>query len=160
MFFKKKKEEAAPEAAKIGRAAKTGGRTARCPRCHVPLEQHTVTTDVQRRKVEVDVCYKGCGGVWIQAEDMKADTRRNLLLDEELLTLNLPKRMNVRYDAPARCPDCAVVMEREDWRGMGLFIDVCGECKGRWFDGGEIGPVYEVLLQEHHGLKRKQPGEG
>lgn len=147
MFFKpkpKKEEEKA--------------KTKRCPRCHTPLRQHFITSDVQRKRIEIDACHPGgCGGVWLQAEDFKADNRRPLLLDEELLDLNLSGKTNTKDHLPTRCPECKVIMEKHDWRESGLMIDICPECKGRWYDGNEIRPIYEVMLREHHRLDRKKP---
>lgn len=150
-FLKKAQEEKAAKAAKAAERARP-----KCPRCHVALNQHNITTDVESKTVEVDVCHpKGCGGVWLQEKDFKADTKKSLLLDEELLDLNLPHKLNVRYDTPARCPDCKVVMKRVKWRDTDIVIDKCEQCNGRWFDGGEIHPIYEILLRDRHNLHRK-----
>ncbi|MEB3328034.1 MAG: zf-TFIIB domain-containing protein [Candidatus Sericytochromatia bacterium] len=118
-----------------------------CPRCRIPLRTHTITTDVERWEVEVDVCSTSCGGIWLQAHDFEADSRANLLMDLELVALNQPKRqLNARaQEGSATCPDCKIPMTRYNWNNQGLFIDNCKRCKGRWFDGGEIRGIYEIL---------------
>lgn len=120
-----------------------------CPRCRIPLKTHTITTDVEKWEVEVDACSTSCGGIWLQDHDFEADSRANLLLDLEVVNLNRPKKiLDARVtDAPATCPDCKVKMERFNWNNQGLFIDTCKRCKGRWFDGGEVRGIYEILKQ-------------
>jgi Zn-finger nucleic acid-binding protein len=122
-----------------------------CPRCRIPLKTHSITTDVEKWEVEIDVCSTSCGGVWLQEHDFEADTRANILLDLEVVNLNRPKKiLDARQtDAPATCPDCKVKMERFNWNNTGLFIDTCSRCKGRWFDGGEVRGIYEVLKQRY-----------
>ena len=118
-----------------------------CPRCRIPLKTHTITTDVEKWEVEVDVCSTSCGGVWLQDHDFHADARANLLLDLELVVLNVPKRqLDSRLsDSPANCPDCKQQMARYNWNNKDVYIDNCKRCKGRWFDGGEIRGIYEIL---------------
>ncbi len=118
-----------------------------CPRCRIPLKTHTITTDVEKWQVEVDVCSNSCGGIWLQDHDFNADARANILLDLELVVLNQPKRtIDARLsDGPANCPDCKVAMTRYNWNNKDIYIDNCKRCKGRWFDGGEIRGIYEIL---------------
>lgn len=118
-----------------------------CPRCRIPLKTHQITTDVEKWEIDVDVCSNSCGGIWLQDHDFNADSRANLLLDLELVVLNVPKRQidSRLTDSAANCPDCKIPMTRYNWNNQDVYIDNCKKCKGRWFDGGEIRGIYEIL---------------
>ncbi|MEB3198322.1 MAG: zf-TFIIB domain-containing protein [Candidatus Sericytochromatia bacterium] len=118
-----------------------------CPRCRIPLKTHTITTDVEKWQVEVDVCSNRCGGVWLEAHDFEADRRANILLDLEVVQLNTPKQSLPpgSTEGPATCPACKVPLERFNWNNQGIMIDTCKRCKGRWFDGGEVRTIYNIL---------------
>lgn len=121
-----------------------------CPRCRIPLKTHGITTDVEKWEIDVDVCSNSCGGIWLQDHDFNADSRANLLLDLELVVLNVPKRqIDARLtDSAATCPDCKIPMTRYNWNNKDVYIDNCKKCKGRWFDGGEIRGIYEILKSQ------------
>jgi Zn-finger nucleic acid-binding protein len=111
-----------------------------CPRCQVPLQSHTITTDAEGWEIEIDVCSDSCGGLWLEAHDFEADSKAKLFLDEELLALNKPRR-KVNTDRELRCPECKAEMSRFDWNNEGIHLDFCPHCEGRWVDGGEIGRI-------------------
>lgn len=119
-----------------------------CPRCRVPLETHTITTDAEAWQVEVDVCAASCGGIWLEAHDFEIDPQAKLLLDQELAALNKPRKANVNTKAPADCPTCRVAMHRYDWNNEGIHLDACPMCRGRWLDGGEVRTIHKQWDQE------------
>jgi Zn-finger nucleic acid-binding protein len=119
-----------------------------CPRCNVSLKSHTITTDVDGWEVEVDACQDSCGGLWLEAHDFDADPKAKLLLDQELLSLNVPRKKNINTQAPADCPACRIAMHRFDWNNEGIHVDTCPMCKGRWLDGGEMQRVQATWNQE------------
>ena len=119
-----------------------------CPRCAVPLTAHTITTDAEAWELEVDVCADSCGGLWLEAHDFEIDPQAKLLLDQELLGLNKPRRKAVNTKAPADCPACRVAMQRYDWNNEGIHLDTCPMCKGRWLDGGEVRAIHDQWEQE------------
>ena len=119
-----------------------------CPRCAVPLQAHTITTDTEAWQVEVDVCAESCGGLWLESHDFEIDPRAKLLLDQELLSLNKPRRKAVNTKAPADCPACRVPMRRFDWNNEGIHLDSCPMCQGRWLDGGEVRSIHEEWDRE------------
>jgi Zn-finger nucleic acid-binding protein len=119
-----------------------------CPRCSVPLKAHTITTDGEAWQVELDVCMDSCGGLWLEAHDFEVDPQAKLLLDQEVASLNIPRKKAVNTKAPADCPACRVPMNRYDWNNEGIHLDSCPMCQGRWLDGGEVRTIHDQWDKE------------
>jgi Zn-finger nucleic acid-binding protein len=119
-----------------------------CPRCNVALQTHTITTDAEAWKVEIEACVDSCGGLWIEDADFEADAQAKLLLDAELVGLNKPRKKAINTKAPADCPACRVAMHRFNWNNEGIFLDSCPMCKGRWIDGGEVNTIRDQWESE------------
>jgi Zn-finger nucleic acid-binding protein len=119
-----------------------------CPRCSVPLKAHTITTDGEAWQVELDVCMDSCGGLWLEAHDFEVDPQAKLLLDQEVASLNIPRKKAINTKAPADCPACRVPMNRYDWNNEGIHLDSCPMCQGRWLDGGEVRTIHDQWDKE------------
>ena len=121
-----------------------------CPRCAKALSRELVTTAAENWEVEVDVCRPGCGGLWLDDHDFSADAHADLLLNQQLLLLNAPGKTATRPPGAAKCPACAVPFQRWDWHKTGIILDRCKQCKGLWFDGGELRQVQQHIGRVRH----------
>lgn len=118
---------------------------ATCPRCDREMRSHLITTDVEKWEVEVDACTEGCGGIWLQQWDFEADGKAKLLHDSEVLELNRRKKPYEESGRPLMCPDGCGRMSAYQWAGTDLELNHCPKCRGRWFDGGEVGTMKAAL---------------
>ena len=106
-----------------------------CPKCgrETVLENRTIGDD--DRKVEVDLC-RSCRGVWLDRGEVSALRGLGELLPRR--SSNIAWRRDLQKGA---CPACAERPELERV-GVGSFgVDLCPQCGGLWFDGGELGPM-------------------
>lgn len=130
--------------APVTRAAAQPTRTSNaCPRCRERLR----TVPVGQHKVKG--C-KSCGGIWIGeghcAELLRTHPKRLTALDGKFLNF-----IGHGWDRVATkvCPDCDDKPElRETKLAMagGVPIDVCGGCRGVWYDDGEL-PIVVTAAQ-------------
>lgn len=118
----------------------------RCPACQTqPLD--AVTDDTSG--LEVDTCPQ-CLGVWFDAAEL-AEFYRSPELIKRLTPLgggSVHHTYEISTKARA-CPRCRQAMDRP-YVG-GIAIDVCRECRGIWFDHGELQKITEI--HKTRGLK-------
>jgi len=106
-----------------------------CPRCRAALLLRRVTVD--GRPVLVDVCARGCGGVWLDESDLRSglDTSDDLI---DVVPASPPVPVTDR-DAPVLCPICQGATERFRWNYQShVLLDRCTAGHGTWIDGGEV----------------------
>jgi Zn-finger nucleic acid-binding protein len=106
--------------------------------------------------VIVDLCVEGCGGVWLDADDMRHGRDLREALDDHLQG---PSRVSpsivVDRAAPADCPVCGERMRRYRWNYTSrVVLDQCPKGHGSWLDGGELAE-----MQEAHDLEVLDPQE-
>jgi Zn-finger nucleic acid-binding protein len=111
-----------------------------CPRCRVDLQPKTVITDGEWGLVTIDACGQ-CGGIWVDAEDQKADAKVNILYDQQLVDLQANPPQRPETDGEIGCPGCGSEMLRFDWNNRQLYLDRCLSCKGYWLDAGEAARI-------------------
>ncbi len=106
----------------------------KCPACGNVLEAMTIG------ETTVDVCKKGCGGVWfdrfeLQRMDEQAEPAGDLLLQTERDPSIVVDRQERRT-----CPHCnGVVMMRHYFSPKAeVQVDECPGCAGLWLDYGEL----------------------
>lgn len=126
-----------------------------CPRCKTTLEQ--VYT---RRGVMVDVCPKG-HGVWLDGGELFFFVKKPREV-EKLLAGGL-----IGGDAPPLpCPRCVDAAMDNGRLGVGgPLLDMCGKCRGLWFDRDELRQLnkalgadfdpYREILEDRSGGARK-----
>ena len=114
-----------------------------CPACSgglIPVE----VSNHYGSPIELDTCLE-CQGFWLDRGETKglaykATTKLEGAAD--LDEVRSAPRSDVRM-----CPRCGVAL-REVSGGVlpeGIHVDVCGECRGRWFDRGELLVVKSAL---------------
>ncbi len=115
-----------------------------CPRCQSSLEK------MQNKNVEIDVCYKGCGGIWFdQYEFKKMDEKHEA--DEEFLkqlaqSSNNPTDLTVKV----HCLHCEAqpMMRRFFSVKSNVELDECPGCASIWLDAGELTHIYSTFATE------------
>ena len=118
-------------------------RTLNCPRCRTPLETRPVAT--ASGPVVVDVCTTGCGGVWLDSDDMSA----GLDVTDDLQALTVAPTRTPDTSLPVNCPICDTVMVRYRWNYTSpVVLDQCEGGHGTWVDGGEVQAMEEFEEQD------------
>lgn len=101
-----------------------------CPRCYEPMDIRTL--EVTGRDIEFDICFI-CDGIFLDEGEMRKVTR-NKPLEKWLV-----EYMGVEDDSELVCPRCGSTMNEEEVQGV--KVDICLQCKGIWFDGGELEEI-------------------
>src|SRR5688572_13605723 len=107
--------------------------TMNCPRCALPMtlaHVHTATS-----MTAVDVCTAGCGGVWLDAQDMSS----GLDVTDDLKDMVVHPTYTPDVTQPVNCPVCKEMMERYRWNYTSpVSLDQCPAGHGTWVDYGEV----------------------
>jgi Zn-finger nucleic acid-binding protein len=94
--------------------------------------------------VTVDRCSK-CAGVWFDPEELSQ------LLSEEAQYIAQLMKGSVRDQADGtkgHCPrDASELIRVYSSIDRSVILDVCGECRGVWLDGGEFKKLFAALRQ-------------
>ncbi len=117
--------------------------------CPVCKGQKLETLRDGSTQLEVDSC-PNCMGVWFDSGELETFYK----------SADLQKRLNPvggqslhhTYEISAaarRCPRCRKGMERP--LVGGISVDVCRECRGIWFDDGELAKITQIY--KSRGLK-------
>lgn len=116
-----------------------------CPVCKIALD---LVTDSQTG-LELDTC-SNCLGVWFDAAELKEFYSSPELQKRLTPVGGAPMHHTYELSSKARaCPRCRKAMERPYVSGIAL--DVCGHCRGIWFDHGELDKITEI--HKTRGLK-------
>lgn len=49
-----------------------------------------------------------------------------------------------------KCPTCEAILRQDSYKG--LFIDHCPQCKGIWFDSGELKDYIHLLIEKDNSI--------
>jgi len=138
--------------------------TLACPRCDRLLRR--VRIAAERALTQIEVCFGGCGGLWLGPEDLEAglsSTASDCLLDLQSQAAGLTlTRWNMLEVDQGACPvppidfekwlDCIYCgkgMIRYRWNGNSpVYLDECPEGHGLWVDGGEIQAMRQYQQAE------------
>ena len=109
----------------------------KCPVCNNKLSQMVVGG------VTVDVCKRGCGGIWFDNFELKKVDEPNESAGEILLTIKQKKGIRIDHRKRLRCPKCGnVVMMRHFFSiKRQVEVDECPDCGGYWLDIGELAKI-------------------
>jgi uncharacterized protein len=115
-----------------------------CPACGKKLSTQKIGP------VELDVCDKGCNGVWFDAHELKK-------FDEAhepavAVMLNSKSKNHAKADTTKRrnCPKCKniVMLRRFSSPKKSVEVDECGKCAGIWLDVGELAQIRKEFATE------------
>jgi Zn-finger nucleic acid-binding protein len=110
----------------------------KCPACNRKL------TEIKVGAVALDVCQRGCGGIWFDADELTHvnDQHRK---SGRGLQLTRDETIPVDDELPRHCPVCpqTKLVRRLFSLGTGVEMDCCPKCQGVWLDFGELETVQE-----------------
>lgn len=106
----------------------------KCPACKSQTEEMSVDN------IKVDVCRKGCGGIWFDRFELERVDETHESAGERLLELDIDAGVVVDHSVRRRCPKCQdVIMMRHFFSiKREIEVDECPSCAGIWVDRGEL----------------------
>ncbi len=109
----------------------------KCPACFNELTQTQVGSLV------VDVCQRGCGGIWFDVFELERVDEEGEVAGEPLLHINRDERIVVDPSRKRDCPRCAEVrLHRHFFSAKRkVEVDQCPNCGGYWLDAGELAEI-------------------
>ena len=114
-----------------------------CPACrHEPM----VAMADRTTGLEIDSCSQ-CRGLWFDGNELSALFPSTALSRRVLNEPTVPAAP-VELSGTRLCPRCDKQMRTA--RAGDVTLDLCGECKGIWFDQGEVQRIVE---EARRGLK-------
>ena len=123
-----------------------------CPRCQNELNA------LKNHDIELNVCTKGCGGIWFDWMELKKMDESHESDPEFLKQLSHTATKKIDLEKKINCPECkTVVMYRRYWSvKKQLEFDECPQCGGVWLDAGELTHIYAQFSTEE---ERKKAAE-
>ncbi len=107
-----------------------------CPKCAGAMSPVTLGT------VIIDHC-GSCAGIWFDEGELQAGLAQGG--KRELKRLSTAARAITGHDLkPANCPRCMrtiALVRVPSPGGISPHVDVCPECGGVWYDGGEVAEL-------------------
>lgn len=109
----------------------------KCPACFNELSQ------IQVGSLVVDVCQRGCGGIWFDAFELERVDEEGEVAGEPLLRITRDERIVVDATRKRDCPRCAGVrLHRHFFSAKRrVQVDQCPNCGGYWLDAGELADI-------------------
>jgi uncharacterized protein len=109
----------------------------KCPACFNPL------TEIQVGSLRVDVCQKGCGGIWFDAFELERVDEEHEAVGVPLLQIERDERIVVDFSRKRDCPRCSGVKLHQHFFSAKrrVQVDQCPNCGGYWLDAGELAQI-------------------
>lgn len=104
-------------------------------RINCPID-HTTLLKLKVEDVTIDFC-PVCRGIWLDKNEL------NRLLVKRIKKPEVMEKITPDEEADRqskKCPSCGRMLYKEEKKG--ITLDICGSCKGIWFDGGEFEELY------------------
>src|SRR5918999_3063389 len=94
-------------------------------------------------RITVDVCERGCGGIWFDRYELMKVDEADESTGEGLLEIERDPNLQVDLSKRMNCPkDPEVVMMRHfSSVKRRVVVDECPECGGHWLDPGELRTI-------------------
>ena len=122
-----------------------------CPRCRDDLDTLEIDT------TSIRACSK-CDGLWVNAatfESICADRERQSAVLGFLQKRERPPTPLTKVNY-VPCPDCAQLMNRNNFgRASGIIVDICRD-HGVWFDADELPAIIEFIRKGGMELARER----
>lgn len=122
-----------------------------CPRCRHPLETLRAAETVFRG------CTR-CDGLWVGVESFENVCADN---EKQSAVLGFLEKRKTRLQPDTKvsyvpCPDCAQLMNRNNFaRASGVIVDICKQ-HGVWFDADELPSIIEFIQKGGMELARER----
>lgn len=108
-----------------------------CPTC-----QSQMTRERFGKKIYVDVCTVGCGGVWFDRHELEGLDHMTKGKGKTLLRALAEARVDDTERGPIRCPRGHGEMRRRQHEFVAtVTLDECVECRGIFLDAGELALI-------------------
>lgn len=124
--------------------------TMRCPAC----ENRDLVEQMTDQGVLVDAC-EGCRGVWLERGEVFECSNQPAKLQRALDRATLSGERKSR-----ECPRCREELVGISFLEDDLWVDLCGTCRGIWFDEGELeravgvdAPTFDLETDESAALE-------
>ena len=116
----------------------------KCPACDRKLEQVTVSD------VTVDVCRRGCEGIWFDRFELQKFDEPHEEAGQQLLNTRTDSSIKIDRTKRLHCPKCedAVMMRHFFSVKKDVEVDECPACAGIWLDVGELRQVRSLFATE------------
>ena len=113
----------------------------KCPACFNQLSPVTID------KLTVDVCRRGCGGIWFDAFELQQVDEPNEAPGQWLVNLERDPHLHVDLSRKRACPKCAdVKLKRRFFSAKRrIEVDECPGCGGYWLDAGELEKIRDEM---------------
>jgi Zn-finger nucleic acid-binding protein len=120
-----------------------------CPACGNALEGMTVAD------ITVDVCNRGCGGIWFDRFELQKVDEPRESAGESLLEIEKDQGISVDHSRRRKCPKCTdIIMMRHFFSPKRqVEVDECPSCAGFWLDCGELGRIRSLFDSEEERQK-------
>lgn len=124
-----------------------------CPKCSGTLEEKTFGG-----QLKVHRCNQ-CMGLWCNREmlpQMKKEWMSDAVFDAG--DPNRGRELNELEEV--KCPECGEEMTKTvDEKQQHIWLEVCEDCNGVWFDAGEFTDwKHETLMDVIRGMLKKERG--
>ena len=114
----------------------------RCPRCGEALRRWTLGA------TQLDGC-DTCGGVWFDADELRSIATSGDGLDQAEETFS-PGLAGAVGDGDGKCPACRTELKKFSFPyAKAIELDGCPDCKGIWFDDGELEQLAQRVPKQH-----------
>ena len=109
----------------------------KCPACFHQL------TEIQVGDLRVDVCQRGCGGIWFDAFELQRVDDTDEPAGDPLLQIQRDGRLRIDPGRKRECPRClGVKLHRHFFSAKRrVEVDQCPNCGGYWLDAGELEQI-------------------
>lgn len=123
-----------------------------CPACSKELVEKT------QSDLTVDICDKGCGGVWFDNFELNKVDEAHESAGESLLDVSPHTPITIDHNAKRSCPKCPESIMRRHYFTVRreVEIDDCPSCGGVWLDSGELASIRSQFKTEG---ERKQAAD-
>src|SRR4051794_18165643 len=123
----------------------------KCPACTANMSERVVSD------IALDVCDKGCGGIWFDKKEFEKFDEENEPNAEEIISVKASGKTTVT--PPYSCPRCAPVKLFRHFSSVKrqVTIDSCPKCTGIWLDMGELSNIRQEFRTE--GSRRQAADE-
>jgi Zn-finger nucleic acid-binding protein len=93
--------------------------------------------------IAVDVCQRGCGGIWFDWLEIKKFDEPHEEAGTELLNIERDPETSIDRSKPLCCPKCddTIMMRHFFSVQREVEVDECPSCAGFWLDYGELGRI-------------------
>lgn len=116
----------------------------KCPACDTGMEEVIV------EDIAVDVCKKGCGGLWFDRFELSKVDEPHESAGERLLEIRAKGTAAIDPSQRRMCPKCeGIVLMRHFFSARKeVEVDECPNCGGFWLDCGELGQIRSQYASE------------